>query len=88
MNHLRFQKLRKAFDIISVVRCAIWHHLQNLKIVKNTNRGLLILVKLQAETCNFTKINNPPWVFFSFLKLYKWYQIAQRATFSCKNVFL
>ena len=25
---------------------------------------------------------NPPWVFFTFFKLYKWYQIAQRITIS------
>ena len=24
-----------------------------------------------------TKSNTPPWVFFTLLKLYKWYQIAQ-----------
>ena len=30
---------------------------------------------------NFTKSNTPPWVFFMFLKLYKWYQIAQRITY-------
>ena len=24
--------------------------------------------------------NTPPWGFFAFLKLYKWYQIAQRIT--------
>ena len=29
---------------------------------------------------NFTKINTPPWFFFKFLKLYKWYQIVQRIT--------
>ena len=33
------------------------------------------------EEFNFTKINTPPWVFFKFLKLYKWYQIAQRNTY-------
>ena len=38
--------------------------------------GVLLLVKLKAKACNFTKINTPPWVFFMFLKLYKWYQIA------------
>ena len=38
------------------------------------------LIKLQAEACNFTNINTPPWVFFTFLKLYKCYQIAQRIT--------
>ena len=32
------------------------------------------------SACNFTKINTPPWVFFTFFKLYKWYQIAQRTT--------
>ena len=47
---------------------------------QNTYGGVLILEKLQAETCNFTKINPAPWVFFTFFKLYKWYQIAQRTT--------
>ena len=30
--------------------------------------------------CNFTKSSTPPWVFSSFFKLYKWYQIAQSIT--------
>ena len=64
------------------MRCAIWYHLYNLKNVKNTHGGVLILVKLQAEACNFTtKINTPPWVFFTFFKLYKCYQIAQRTRY-------
>ena len=29
---------------------------------------------------NFTKSNKPPWVFFTFLKLHKWFQIAQHTT--------
>ena len=49
-----------------VVRCAIWYHLYNLKDVKNTHGSVLVLVKLQAEACNFTK-RNTPWVFFTFL---------------------
>ena len=33
---------------------------------------------------NFTK-SNTPWVFFTFFKLYQWYQIAQNIAFSeCK----
>ena len=52
----------------------------NLKNVKNTHGRVLILVKLQASTCNFTKIDTPPWVFFTFFKLYKCYQIAQHIT--------
>ena len=48
---------------------------------KITYRLYFWCVALQAKTCNFTKIKTPPWVFFTFLKLYKWYQIAQRITF-------
>ena len=33
-----------------------------------------------------TKINNPPWVFLTFFKLNKWYQIAQRITFGEKSL--
>ena len=43
-----------------VMRCAIWCYLYNLKNVKNTHEGVLLLVKLQAEAYNFTKINTPP----------------------------
>ena len=41
---------RLMFDCLTsyVMRCAIWHHLYNLKNVKNTHEGVLILVKLQA----------------------------------------
>ena len=38
------------------------------------------IYKNVKNTCNFTKINTPPWVFFTFFKLYKWYQITQRTT--------
>ena len=55
---------------INVVRCAIWYHQYNLKAVKNTHERVLLLVK-------FTKSNTPPSVFFTFLKLCKWYHIAQ-----------
>ena len=63
------------------MRCTIWYHLYNLENVKNTHGGVLILVKLNVEACNFTKINTPPWVFFTFLKLHEWYQIAQNNTY-------
>ena len=56
--------------------CAIWSHLYNLKNVKNTDRVVLLLVKLQV-----TRSNIPPWVFFTFFKLYKWYEIVQRITY-------
>ena len=37
--------------------------LHNFKNVKDTHGRVLLLVKLQASKCNFTKSNNPPWVF-------------------------
>ena len=59
----RNQELRKHY----VMRCAIWYHLYDFKNVKNTHGGVLLLV---------AKSNTPSWVFFTFFKLYKWYQIA------------
>ena len=64
-----------------VMLCAIWSHICNLKKVKNTYGGVLLLVKLQGEACNSPKSNTPPWVFFTFFKLYKWYQIAQSVSY-------
>ena len=60
--------------------CAVWCHLYNLKNVKNTHGAVLLFVKFQASVCNFAKSNTAPWVFFTFLKLYKWYQIPQSIT--------
>ena len=31
---------------------------------------------------NFTRSHTPPWVFFPFFKLYKWYQILQNMTYT------
>ena len=50
--------------------------------MKITHGEELLLVKLQALACNFTKSNSAPWVFFTFFKLYKWYQIVQHITFT------
>ena len=65
-----------------LMRCAIWYHLCNLKNVKNTHGGVLLLVKSQAKACNFNKSNTPPWLFVTFFKLHKQYQIVQRITYS------
>ena len=58
------------------MRCAIWHHLYNLnKREKHPWRSVDF-----SKVASCTKINTPPWVFFTFFKLYKWQQIAQRTT--------
>ena len=54
--------------------------------MKNTHGGVLLLVKLQAEAYNLTKSNIPPWMYFTFLKLYKRYQIAQSITYFYQNI--
>ena len=41
-----------------VMRCAIWYHLYNLKNVKKTRRGVLLLVKLQTETWRMKNVEN------------------------------
>ena len=63
------------------MRCTIWYHLCNLKNVKKNHGGVLLLVKLQAKACNFTKSSIPLWVFFTFFKLYEMYQISQNFTY-------
>ena len=83
---LTLHKFQKHFNnpraaaFINVMFCLIWYHLYNLENKKNTRWGVLLLVKLQALACNFTISNTPLWVFFTFFKLYKCYQIAQRIT--------
>ena len=47
-----------------------------LKNVKNTHGGVLLFVKTSA-----TKSNTPSSVFFTFIKFYKWYRIAQCITY-------
>ena len=64
-----------------IMLCVIWYYLHNLKNMKNSHEGVLLLVRLLASVCNFTKSNTPPWLFFTFFKLYKSYQLAQRTTF-------
>ena len=69
-----------------VMRCAICYYLYNLKIVKNTQREVLLLVKLQTKSFSFNKSNTPPWVFFTFFKLQKWSQIVQSVSYT-SNLF-
>ena len=54
-----------AITITNVMLCVIWYNSHDLKNVKNTHGGVLLLVKLQAEA-SLTS-NTPPWVFFTFL---------------------
>ena len=35
----------------------------------------------ECKVAGSTKINTPPWLFFTFFKLYKWNQIVQHTTY-------
>ena len=70
------------FANISLLLCAIWYHMHNLKNVKNNDGGVLLLVKLQTELSTLLKVALLHRYFSRFLKLYKWYQIVQSVT--CK----
>ena len=61
-----------------MMRYTIWYHLSNLKNVKNTHGGVVILVKFQAEACNVTKINTPTWSVFHVFKIGQ--MVPNRAT--------
>ena len=72
-------------DVFVQTLCPIWYDLYNLKNLKNTHRGALLLVKLQASACNFTKSKTLSCAFFTFFRLYNWYQIALLVLFSLEK---
>ena len=45
-------------------------------------RACNFIKKRLQKACNSNKSNNPQWVFFTFFKLYKWYQIAQNLKYA------
>ena len=73
---ISFFHINIVYVMASHMHSAIWYRLHNSKNVKKTHEVVLLLV-----ACNFTKSNTPSWVFFTFLKLNKWYQIAQNVSY-------
>ena len=68
-----------------MVRCTIWYYLYNFeKCEKHRWRS----VNFRKVAGNFTKISTLSWVFFTFFKLYKWYQTAQRTTYILSYVWV
>ena len=53
-------------NMVYAMLCVICYHLHDIKNMKITHGEVLLLVILQALSCNFTKSNTPPWVFFTF----------------------
>ena len=72
--------------------CDVLRYLEpfvQFKNVKGSHGGVLLIHGCFSRlwncangiACNFTKSNTLPWVFFTFSKFYRWYQIAQRITY-------
>ena len=55
-NKLMHQFIKYVYAML----CAICYHLYNLKNVKDSHGGVLLLVKFQSEAFNLTKSNTPP----------------------------
>ena len=81
---LFFSNLKDTRQAINAVMfCVIWYHLYNFKNVKKYPWRSVTFIKVAGfYPATLLKSNIPPWVFFTFLKLYKWYQIAQRIIYS------
>ena len=71
------QYLQRQIPFFLVTLCAIWYHLYNLKNMKTTNGGGILLIKFQAEACSFTKRTLAHGYFSSFLN-------CTSSTRSCK----
>ena len=58
---------------------------QSLKHSRSTNYFdcfVACILVPYVMRCNFTKSDTPPWVFFTFFNLQKWYQIAQNIAYA------
>ena len=64
-----FQKLK--YETLWAIRCYLYNFLKG-KIPWRS-----VTLSKVAKACNFIKSNTPPLMFFTFLKLYKWHQIAE-----------
>ena len=64
-----------AYTETNVIRQKIWENMRCL------------FAKSQTSDCNFAESKTSSWVFFTFFKLYKWYQIAQSITRSTSKVY-
>ena len=61
-----------------------WVRVTNEQGICDALRDLIPFVQFKKrEKHPWTKINTPPWVFFTFFKLDKWYQIEQCSTYYC-----
>ena len=72
--------------------CGDLYHIKNSPLICRANQWTCfymirtsvikeLISRWKTLTWNFTKSNTFPWVFLTFFKLYKWYQIVQSASY-------
>lgn len=54
-----------------------------LQVITYRNKILDININTSDDLHDSLQPNTPPWVFLTFIKLYKWYKIAQGITYVC-----
>ena len=61
-----------------------------LPFLQFKKRGKYPRRRLLLVACNSAKSNTPPWVFFTFFKLYKWYNgtKSRNASYQCIQGFV
>ena len=62
------------------------HHLQSSLSTLKDYRSKMYLTR--CAIWYYLHNLNPPWVFFTFFKLYKWYQIEERTTDATMEILL
>ena len=81
LNRLENQSDYSGHNTLCHTKCGALRDLvpfvQFKKLEKHPRRSVNFRSNRLKPATLLTKINTPPWVFFTFFKLYKWYQIAQ-----------
>ena len=78
MGHID-NKIHQAKVSVNFENCKEFYHVPAYWLFVTSLLLPFVQIKIREKhplACNFTKSSTPSWVFFTFLKLYKWYQIG------------
>ena len=62
--------------------CYAWNHLVPFKKRQKHSRMSDTSSTVGAEAYSYTKSITPPWIFFTYFTLYKWYLIPQSVLYT------
>ena len=81
--HVSAKSEKVSKDIYQNLRDALPDLVPFIQFKKREKQQWRTVTFNKVASCKFTKGNTPLWVFFTFFKLYKWYQITKNIT----NIF-